>query len=87
VGLDPAPRSTEPLDAALRAKDEALVPKFQILQATTDSVADIGTFDVAISNNTFKHVSDLSKALSGLAPLPWSGGCLGDYGCVLVCSS
>jgi Arm DNA-binding domain len=24
---------------------------------------------------------------NGLAPLPWSGGCLGDYGSVLVCSS
>ena len=23
----------------------------------------------------------------GLAPLPWSGGCLGDYGSVLVRSS
>jgi SAM-dependent methyltransferase len=65
VGLDPALRDSAPLAAALSAKDEALCSKFEILQATTDTAPPtIGKFDVAISNNVFEHISDLSKALS-----------------------
>lgn len=69
VGLDPAPRPPEPLLACLRDTHPEADQRFQILQATTDTVADVGDFDLVISNNTFEHVFDLSKALSSTRSL------------------
>lgn len=66
-GIDPAPRSTEPLAAALSAA--GLPERFNHAQGLIwDVPAEVGPFDAIISNNVFEHIFGLSATLAACRP-------------------
>jgi SAM-dependent methyltransferase len=76
AGIDPRPPERAFVEAALAEHGLAhLAERFSLHQGTAPSMAEIGTFDLVLSNNTFEHIDCLSATLAALARfLPDKGG-------------
>ena len=76
VGVDPQDADRRPFDRALAEEGLSdLGSRYTMLSGTTVSVSDIGTFDLAMSNNVLEHVFGLSANLASLGKLlPSKGG-------------
>jgi SAM-dependent methyltransferase len=76
AGIDPRSAERAYVEGALAEQglsDRAA--RFALYQGTTPTLADIGTFDLILSNNVFEHVDGLSANLAALARfLPDKGG-------------
>lgn len=61
VGIDPAPRPTNPLDRYITEKE--LKGTYSIIRGTIEDITEehTGYFDLIISHNVFEHIMDLEK--------------------------
>lgn len=72
IGVDPKDIDRRPFDLALESQElQHLADRYRPLTGTTLTLdaADIGHFDLAISNNVLEHVFGLSANLAALSPL------------------